>query len=178
MKQLKLSNEETLLGFTHKYEISYEDLVAFGATTDGVIVLAPYTAGMILRPAAHRVVTTFDGGATSELTFKVGYNGGTIDDDDALSAAKSVHADATPVLVDAGSLAAVDSSTIDTTYGQQEADVLTSLRSIVNILRKRGEAMVESGNVEITYAATGANLNTLTAGKMIVYLTMIDLAKL
>lgn len=153
MKTLTLSNEEAnRTGFTTKAILTFADLAALGAVTSGAIVLAPYTAGTACQQAAYKVVTAFDGGATSALALDVGWNGATTDDADGLLDNFEVHADATEVLYGLGNGAAF-------------ATLLT------------GYAALDAGNFEATFTATGGNLNALTAGEIHIYLKIVDLTK-
>lgn len=155
MKHIRLSNEEAALsGFTHKAIIPYTDLVALGATAAGVVVVGTYTAGTLLAAAAHKLVTPFDGGATSALAMIMGWNGATTDDDDGLIAAsREVHLDATEVL-----------------YGDGTGAAFATLRT--------GYAALDAGNIEVKFTATGGNLDALTTGEVHVYWGQVDLTKI
>jgi hypothetical protein len=153
MTELQLSNQEALLGFTHKYSITYADLVALGAVASGTVDLQTYVAGIAYRDAAYRLVTAFDGGATSALTFELGYNGATTDDADGLLDGYEVHADATEVL-----------------YGLANGADFATL--------KTGYVALDAGTLQATFAATGGNLNALTAGEIVVLVKRVDLTKL
>jgi hypothetical protein len=154
MTTLKLSNEEAAIsGFTHKAVISYTDLTALGAVASGAVAILPYTAGTLIRAAAFKLATAFDGGATSALTIDVGHNGATTDDDDSLINGIEVHADATEILYQDGNGAA-----------------FATLRT--------GYAALDAGNIEATFAATGGNLNVLTTGEIHIYLGVVDLTKI
>jgi hypothetical protein len=152
MKQLQLSNEEKILGFTHKFGVLHTDLTALGAVTSGAVVLAPYIAGQAVTAAAFKLVTAFDGGATSALALDVGHNGGTTDDPDSLLDNYEVHADATEILYGLGNGAAF--ATLNTGY-----------------------APLDAGNYEATFTATGGNLNALTTGEVTILLKIVDLSK-
>lgn len=153
MKTLALSNEErALTGFTHKAIITYADLVALGAVTSGAIAIFAYTAGMLFKSAAYKLVTAFDGGATSALTLDVGWNGASTDDDDGLLNGYEVHKDASEVL-----------------YADGNGAAFATLRT--------GYAALDAGNIEATFAATGANLDVLDAGEIHIYLGVVDLTK-
>jgi len=153
MEELALSNEEALLGFTHKYKITYADVAAIvGATTAGAIDLQSYVPGIAFRDAAYRLVTAFDGGATSALAFDLGYNGGTTDDPDGLLDNYEIHADATEVA-----------------YGLANGADFATL--------KTGYVALDSGSLQATFTATGANLSTLTAGEIEILVKRVDLRK-
>lgn len=139
-------------GFTHKCTVDYTDLTALGAVGSGAIVLAPYTAGTLIKAAAFRLETAFDGGATSALVIDVGHNGATTDDPDSMIDNIETHADGTEIL-----------------YQDGNGAVFATLRT--------GYAALDAGNIEATFTATGGNLNVLTQGKIHVYLQMVDLTK-
>ena len=115
-------------------------------------MLAPYTAGTIVQQAAYRLVTAFDGGATSALALDVGHNGATTDDPDSFLDNYEVHADATEI-----------------TAGDGNGAVFATLRT--------GYAALDAGNYEATFTATGANLSTITSGEIHIFLKIVDLAK-
>jgi len=145
--------EASKTGFTHKSIISYADIVtAGGAATSAVIALLPYTAGTLFGAAAYRVVTAFDGGATSGMLLDVGHNGGTTDDPDSLLDAYEVHVDSTEIL-----------------YGDGNGAVFATLRT--------GYAALDAGNIEATFTLTGGNANALTTGEVHVFLKVVDLTK-
>lgn len=174
VKTIPLMNQEQLLtGCSHMIRLKVADLLtlaaAAGATTSLTVPVAPYVARDVIDRAMFDLVTPFDGGATSELTVKFGYNGATVDDDDAFIEARSIHLDATEILADAGS---ADTATIDNTYGSQEAGVLGSLRA------KRPFAAQEAGTLELVFTSTGANISALTAGEIIVYFNHLRLPSL
>jgi hypothetical protein len=153
MKTLALSNEERAqTGFTHKAILTYEDVAALGANASGAIALAAYTAGVLFHKAAYKVVTAFDGGATSALALDVGWNGATTDDADGLIDNYEIHVDATEVL-----------------YGDGNGAAFATLRT--------GYAALDAGNLEATFTATGGNLNLLTAGEVHIYWAQTDLTK-
>ncbi len=155
--------ERVKTGCSHRAVVSYTDLTDTAGTAK-TLVLLPYIARDIFNFAFFDLVKTFDGGATSELTVAVGWNGATTDDADGLIEAKSIHEDATEILADAGS---IDGSTTDTTFGAQELAVLNSLRA------RRAYAALDAGNIEAVFTATGANLTTLTQGLLHIYLNRI-----
>lgn len=151
MKIFELSNAQSAAtGFTHRFEITYADLTT--ASTGHTQTLAAYTAGKGVTNAATKLVTAFDGGATSELTIKVGWNGGTTDDDDGIIEARSLHADATYI-----------------TYGDGTGAAFATKRT--------GYFPLDSGSWEAVFTATGANVTALTTGEVHVYLKIVDLTK-
>lgn len=107
MDTIPLMNQEQLLtGCSHARRLPLADILALalaaGATTALTIDISDYVARDVVDKAMFDLVTPFDGGATSELTVKFGYNGVAVDDDDAFIAATSVHADSTEILASVG----------------------------------------------------------------------------
>jgi hypothetical protein len=153
---------------THEAVIKYTDLSGTAATSLTQTLAEAMPAGTRLAYVGHQVDTLFDGGATSELTAKIGWDlaSGT-DDDDGLMAATSLHADATYVKYGPAAVADVDSSTVDNTYGQAENDVVTSARSKLNTILKNGfKVFNDTADLEIVWTSTGANLTALTQGQV------------
>ena len=164
MQVIPLAIEERV-----RTKCSHLAIVDFSDLTDTAGVaktfqVFPYIARDIVDFAFFDLVKTFDGGATSDLTVKFGHNGVSVDDDDSLIEAKSIHEDATEILADAGSIAG---TTVDGTYGTEEAGVIGSLRA------RRAIAFQEAGNLELILTATGANLTALTQGRLHVYFNVI-----
>ena len=152
MKIFELSDAQRAHhGFSHRFELTYADLTDT-AGTGKTITLMAYTAGMGVINAASKIVTNFDGGATSELTIKVGFDGATTDDDDGIIEARSVHADATYI-----------------TYGDATGAVFATKRT--------GYFPLDAGNYTILFTATGANPSTLPQGAIHVYLPIANLPK-
>lgn len=141
--------ERLITGFTHKYTVSFRDLYTTAATSLAV-VLDNYIPGQMLADAAYRIATNFDGGATSALTMKVGWNGGTTDDDDGAITSAQVHEDATEV-----------------PYGKANGAMVATLTS--------GYMPLDSGTWEALFTATGANLDALTSGSVHVYLKIVNM---
>jgi hypothetical protein len=177
-KSIRLSNEEAAAtGWTHKWIVDYAGLVAAGETTAVTLELrATAAARSFIENVDYNVITSFDGGATSELTLKLGYDlaSGT-DDDDAFVAAASVHADSTPVPTRVSPALVIDASTVDQTFATEESTVLASLRTEVNklLLRVRRYFNV-AWDFEAVFTATGANLSTLTTGEVHIYARIIE----
>jgi len=138
------------MGFTHRFEIPYTDLTST-ASTSVAISLATYAAGKGVTAAAYKLVTPFDGGATSALALDVGHNGATTDDPDSILDNYEIHVDATEVL-----------------YGDGNGAVFATLRT--------GYFPLDAGAYEATFTATGANLTALTTGEVHIYLNIVDLA--
>lgn len=126
------------------FEIDYADVAAASVSLAGTVSLFNYAANDVLGLGRIRATAYFDGGATSELTVKVGYNGTASDDDDAFVTATSIHADSgSKVLCATG--AGTDNAA--------------------------GKSMTEAGTVEAVFTSTGANLDAFTSGK--VYIEMM-----
>ena len=152
MKIFELSDAQRAHhGYSHRFEIPYTDLTGTAGTSLTIALMA-YVAGQGLIGAASKIVTNFDGGATSELTIKVGWNGGTTDDDDGAIEARSVHADATYI-----------------TYGDGTGAAFATKRT--------GYYPLDAGNYEVVFTSTGANLTALTQGEVHIYLNVSNLTK-
>lgn len=176
-----MNQEQLLTGCAYRMRIPVADLVAAaaaaGSTTSITIDVMAYLPRDIVNLAFFDLVTPFDGGATSELTLKFGYNGATVDDDDAFIAARSIHADATEILADAGSVTAIGTETVDGTYDADTATVINALRVTANELRaRRFFAAQEAGTLQLILTSTGANLSALTAGEVVLYFNLIRLS--
>jgi len=178
-------------GFNSVVTIDADDLAAKGAVASGTFTLASaLPKGVLVARTAYDLETPFDGGTLSALKLDVGFNGATVDDDDALIDNKELAVDGTEILTDFGgytpTAAAVDTSTVDNTYGQAENDVISSLRTQLNALRAdvvqlaamRGKALVELTDIEAKFTATGDTLDHVTTGKVHIFLTTVDLTKL
>lgn len=144
--------EQARYGFTDKIIVTYADLSGTAATTK-TITLAPYTAGLGITKAAYKLVTPFDGGATTNLALDVGHNGATTDDPDSALDNYEIHADASYV-----------------NYGDGNGAIFATLRT--------GYYPLDAGNYEALFTATGANLTALTTGEVHIYLGLADLAKI
>lgn len=170
MKSLRLSNEEAAAtGWTHKWIIDYADLVAAGATTALTQTLKDaIPARSKIDNVTYNLVTPFDGGATSELTMKLGFDlaSGT-DDDDAFLVATSIHADATYIIAGGARYTALATDTVNETYTTEESTVIASLRTTLNQILARSERLfLVAWDLEAVFTATGANLSALTTGEV------------
>ena len=172
---LSLQERIKVGGRSHMAVIDYTDLSST-ASTAKTLTLGTYAARDFIGRFLYDLVTPFDGGATSEMTLKIGYNGAAVDDDDAFLPATSVHVDATEILCANGAPAVVDTSTVDETYSTAESTVIASLRTKVNaLIAVLGLAAVEAGTIEAIFTATGANLTALTTGKIRIFFDWITL---
>jgi hypothetical protein len=152
MDVIQLPLEERIqTGCSHCAVIDYTDLLAAALTK--TLVLLPYVARDLIDKAFFDLVTPFDGGATSSLTVQLGWNGATVDDPDGLIAATQVHLDGTEILASDATGAAF--ATLRTGFAAQEA-----------------------GAIEALFTAVGANLDTLTTGRMRIYFNAVPMSKL
>jgi len=165
-------------GATHRVNFTYEDLSGTASTslTSTIMSLAAKTG---IRFCGFHLVTAFDGTSTTSLTLALGVDRATgTDDADAFLAATELHNDATEITVGPEPVADVDSSTVDTTYGQQEADVITSNRTKTNtVLKLLPRAYTDAVDVEAVWTATDADLTDLTSGEIDIYFAIADLTK-
>ena len=139
-------------GWTHIFKIPYTDLTDTAGTSKAIALL-PYAPGDLIRDAAFYLKQTFDGGSTSALALDVGHNGGTTDDVDSLLDNYEIHEDASEIKA-----------------GDANGAAFATLRT--------GYAPQDSGNIEATFTATGANLSTLTQGEVWIYLNVCRLPSL
>lgn len=161
-----------------RVNVKYTDLSSTASTSATLTPFSALRAGTYIRFCGYRIVTNFDGGATSELTLSSGIVGLTTNTTRLLQA-NSVHQDATTIPTYPANQGAVDTSTVDNTYGQQENDVITSLRNHVNrLLNDRGLTVDQATDITITATATGANLTALTQGEIDLYYEVTDLRSL
>lgn len=167
------SQEAAQRGATHEYIVQYTDLTDT-ASTAKTLTAASLAIGTRMALVGFQVDTLFDGGATSELTVKAGWDLGTgTDDDDGLLGATSIHADATYVKFAPAAEADVNSSTVDGTYGTEESNVISSNRTKVNVLLKSGPKVFnDTAALNFIFTSTGANLSTLTQGKIRFFLRL------
>jgi hypothetical protein len=175
VKITELTLEERIkTGCSHQVVIDYTDLndTAGAAKT---LDLVAYKARDCVTFTAFDLITPFDGGATSALAFKLGFDGATVDDDDAFIQSEELHLDATEVLASVGVPPAVAADTVDATYGAEEAAVITSLRNVVGNFRARRIAFQEAGMIEAVFTASGGNLNALTQGKVAIFMNIVNL---
>ena len=148
--------------------VDFADLKGTAGLTK-TIKVSPYVARDVLANGLFDLVVPFKGAAITSLTMKAGVNGATIDDDDNLVEAVELCEDATEILAGAGG---IDGSTVDGTYGSQEAAVLASLRA------RAPFAAQEAGDVELVFTAVGANLTALTQGVVRFYWKHFSLPQL
>lgn len=144
------AEEKRQSGYSHVIEIINTDLTA-AATTQTIDLVTDISAGSIVTAAAMRLVTPFSGGAGTNLVLDAGWDlvAGT-DDPDGLLDAYEINVAGTEILAADGNGAA-----------------FATLRT--------GFAFQESGKITALFTATGANLSTLTAGKVAIFLSIFDL---
>jgi hypothetical protein len=137
VKQLNILETQGQLGFNRVARINFSDISA-AATSATVKLSVAVPAGSLLKNFSHKIITNFDGGATSALVIDVGHNGATIDDPDAYIDNVSIHADGTP---------------INTAVGAGASNV-------------GGFLAREATDLEAVFTATGANTSVLTQGEV------------
>lgn len=167
MQVIELSLEERVkTGCSHLAVVDFTDLNTT-AGTGKTLTFFNYVARDLLGRLKMDLVTPFVGASITNLTVKVGYNGATVDADDAFLALTELAGVATEILAANSTPAAVDTTTVDQTYSTEESTVINSLRTVVNKLRGAlGLAAQETGTVEAVFTSTGANLTALTAGRV------------
>lgn len=140
-------------GFTHRLTLDYTDCTA-AATTQTFQFLNDLPRGHIVQAAAFELETAFAGTSITNLSLDVGYDlaSGT-DDPDAFLDAYEIAGAATEVL-----------------GGDGNGAVFATLRT--------GYFNQEEMDIEVLLTATGANLSAMTAGKIHIYLKVVDLRKL
>ncbi len=179
MQVIPLSIEESVkTGCSHLAIVDFTDLNGT-AGTGKTLTFFTYAARDVLGRLIMDLVTPFVGASVTNLTVKVGYNGATVDDDDAFLPLTELAGVATEILAATSTPAAVDTTTVDQTYSTEESTVINSLRTVVNNLRAAlGLSAQEAGTIEAVFTSTGANLTALTAGRVKFYfkaLTLLDL---
>lgn len=167
------------LGATHLIKVKYTDLTGT-ASTSKTQTLAAIPANTLFKFVGMVLRTDFAGASVTELTVTAGYDltSGT-DDADGYLAATSICGAATEIDAAPEEVADVNTATTDTTYGQQELDVIDSLRTRVNLLCKQAAvAHNEAWTLTALFTATGANLTALTAGEVWFLYAALDLDQL
>lgn len=155
--------EQTRTRCTHVQVIKYTDLNDTAGTTKTHSIFTGRAKQGIGRVFIV-IDTNFDGGATSELTVKpiLNFTSGTDKD---LLAAVSIHEDATEIL----SSPEIITTVVDGTYGAQE-------QAVLDLLTGRTPIMVnQAWTLDLLFTSTGANLDALTSGKLLVFFEVIDL---
>lgn len=176
MQVIELSLEERVKsGCSHLAIADYTDLNGT-AGTGKTLTFFTYAARDVLGRLKMDLVTPFVGAAVTNLTVKVGYNGASVDDDDAFLPLTELAGVATEILAATATPAAPDASTVDETYSTAESTVVNSLRTVINNLRAAlGLAAQEAGTVEAVFTSTGANLTALTAGRVKFFFDVVRL---
>lgn len=163
---------------SHVAEIDYTDLSDTADTSKTLTIFGGGLARDIVDRAMWDLVTAFDGGSTSGLLLDFGYNGASVDDADAFIDGVQLHADATEVLAGCNNVDAPTTTTVDETYATPESNALNDTRAAVNNLRAKIYAAQEAYDLEAVFTAAGANLDTLTAGRVRIYFNLIRLPEL
>lgn len=167
-------------GATHLIKVPYTDLTDTAGTAKTLSLMTSIPANTLFRFVGMVLVTDFAGTSITELTAAVGYDltSGT-DDADGFQAATSICGAATEIDATPEVITDVDASAIDTTYGQAELDVITSLRSKVNlVLKQQVRCFNEGWDLEAVFTSTGANLTACTAGEVWFLVAMANLDQL
>lgn len=138
------------LGKTVEAVITDADLTA--AATTQTIEAISLPAAAVVTQVAFYLDEEFDGGATSELTIQVGDGS----DANGYITAQSVHADAT----------SVTTGIVDGAYLTVGTDVNTG----------NAKQYASADTVDVLFTATGANVSVLTAGKLRVIVSYLDIA--
>lgn len=150
--------EQANSGFTHKLTIPYTDLTGTAGTAK-TIALMTLAAGQFVAGGAFYMSTTYtDGAATlSSLTLKIGLDfasgSPTADDDDCLLEATELEATGTEIIA-------------------------KDFNGASFATKRTGEACCEAATMNAIFTSTGANLSTLTAGSVTIFLKVVDLTKL
>lgn len=131
MEIYQLSNEEKAgTGFTHRIELTHEDLTM--ATTNTVQNIPIYTvkAGTLIKEAAYKLVTAFSDAsdaAFNTTTLIVGDDG----NDDRFITSSELNANGTEVLYGAAASTTVSvytaANTIDAIFGSQSGKALNDI---------------------------------------------------
>lgn len=156
--------ERIKTGASHRIQIDFTDLTDTAGTAKTLIVF-PYIARDLIKDAWFDLVNPFVGTSITNLVFKFGWNGASVDDDNGLIESTEIASAGTEILAGRGR---VDAGTVDGTYGSAEAAVINSLRALFEGLQAQ-----EAGNLEVVFTATGANLSALTAGRLYLYFNRI-----
>lgn len=138
------------LGKTVEAVITDADLTA--AATTQTIEAISLPAAAVVTQVAFYLDEEFDGGATSELTIQVGDGS----DPNGYITAQSVHADAT----------SVTTGIVDGAYLTVGTDVNTG----------NAKQYAAADTIDVLFTATGANVSVLTAGKLRVIVSYLDIA--
>ncbi len=148
------SVEERSNGFNFLAKLLWTDLNATAGLTKTLVLATGLGVGDIVLDAAHYLKTAFTtSGAISALTVDVGWNVATGTDVPAgLIVARE--------LLAAGRVLA----------GDGNGAAFATLRT--------GFAPQESASIEAVFTATGANLTTLTAGEVWIFLRSVNLSRL
>ena len=163
------------LGRNCKFTITYADLAEEGATTSAVLTLLNDVAVRSeISNVAFSLPTAFDGGSTSGLLLDVGVTA----DLDAFIDGIEIHEDGTQIIAAGPTLTAPSTTTVDETYATPESVVLTDLRTLANqIVNSAPKVLTATTDLLATFTATGANLDTLTAGEVNIFAKVVDLSK-
>jgi hypothetical protein len=179
MQVNQLSLEERVkTGCSHVATIDYTDLNTEGDTSKTLVLFAGGAARDIINRVMFDLVTAFDGTSTTSLLLDVGYNGASVDDDDAFIDGVELHNDATEILAACNNVDAPTTTTVDETYSTAESAALNGTRTAVNNLRAKIYAAQEAFALEAKFTSVTANLDDLTSGRLRIYFNLIRLPDL
>lgn len=152
-KEVFTLEQQALTGFTHRFTIDYTDCTA-AALTQTFQLIDDLPARHLVQAAAFELETAFAGTSITNLALDVGYDlaAGT-DDPDAFLDNYEIAGAATEILA-----------------GDGNGAVFATLRT--------GYASQEEMDIECLLTAVGGNLSGMTAGKVHIYLKVVDLTKL
>ncbi len=158
---------------SHVQVVPYTDLTDTAGTTKTLSIFSGVAKQGIGR-VFFIIDTNFDGGSTSELTVKATLNYASSTDKD-LTGSISIHEDGTEIIASPAQIADVATDTVDGTYGTEESTVIASLRTKLNQVLARVPIMAsEAWTLDLLFTSTGANLSTLTSGKLLVFFEVLD----
>jgi hypothetical protein len=155
MKTRELTSvEERSSGYTHCFQLKAVTDVNTAGLTQTVTLLSGLIAGDAVTAGAFYLPTAFTGGAGTNLSLEVGYDvaAGT-DDPDGIFAGSEINSAATEVLAGLA----------------DGADMIGNFT---------GKAFVETASITALFTAVGANLSTLTAGEVWIFLRIVRLSQL
>jgi len=153
MELVKLSHEASkTLGATHRLTITWEDVITFTSGTATPVIPASGTnpPGLMVENVFFYLETPFDGGSTTGLTFQLG-DGGDVDRliNNQAGTGVQVHLDGTEVLY----------------YRETNASI------------GNGYVYTAADTIDAIFTVAGAAITALTAGKLHVFLRLVELAK-
>jgi hypothetical protein len=150
MKTNELTSvEERSSGFTHMFKVFAVTDVNAAATTQTINLLTNVALGDYVTAAAFYLKVPFTGGAGTNTLLEVG----DVADADGFLAGSEVNSAGTEILA-----------------GDGDGAYFATLRT--------GKAYVGAETITCLFTNTGANLSTLTAGEVWIFIRLIRMAKL